>query len=366
MFEDKIAERILEFKNRKIGPFEIQLNPTNRCNLRCRFCWLRDFDKENLNREEIDTRRYKQIIKECSELKVHTIEITGGGEPLMRKDILEMMKWIKKYKMFGRLITNGTLFNEKMINEMVKINWDEIVFSLDAPRKEINDFLRGDGFEKVVNSIKSFQLKKIKLKKDKPLIHIHMVLCNKNYHLLPEMFEFVYNLNCRNLLVEPIVLLAQKTKAGSELLFRKKDKKMLLKYLKKATQIAHEHNFQTNVDKLEFELIKKTSKMKEIIEKEGMEEKNPIISLPCYQPFYRMIIRPWGIVGPCCMFDNDGDDIHNKTLKEIWFGDFFENIRKKMMKRELPDFCSKCNPSQIQENRKIRTFLKNIIYKKLD
>jgi hypothetical protein len=41
-------------------------------------------------------------------------------------------------------------------------------------------------------------------------------------------------------------------------------------------------------------------------------------------------------------------------LREIWFGEYFENARKSMLKRKLPKFCYKCNPSQVQENRKIR------------
>jgi MoaA/NifB/PqqE/SkfB family radical SAM enzyme len=291
-------------------------------------------------------------------MKVHTIEITGGGEPLMRDDILNLMKTIKHHNIFGRLITNGTLLSENMIKTLIKIGWDEIVFSLDAPDKEINDYLRGGGFNQTVRAIKNLQIEKIKGKKEKPMVNIHMVLCNKNFHLLPKMFDFAYNLNCRNLLVEPIVLLATKTGAGKELMFTEKDKKSLLKYIQEAIKIAYKHNFQTNVDKLEFELIGSTSKMKRIVKKEGMEGKNLWASLPCYQPFYRMIVRPWGVAGPCCMFDNIGENVKEKSLKEIWFGEYFENVRKKILERSLPDFCSKCNPSQVQENRKIRAFLK--------
>lgn len=359
MFEDMIAKRILLWKNgKRTGPFEIQFNPTNRCNLRCRFCWLRDFDKDRLNYEELSTKKYKEMIKDCKTMGVHNIEITGGGEPLMRKDILTLIKTVKHYKIFGRLVTNGTLFTPNYIRKIVSIGWDEIVFSLDAPDEKVNDYLRGKGFNKVVETIKAIQIQKIKAKKEKPMINIHTVLCNKNFHLLPKMFEFIYDLNCRNLLVEPIVLLATKTKAGEELLFKNKDKKPLLKYIKEATKIAYKHNFQTNIDKLEFELVKNTAKMKKIVELEGREEKSPFASLPCYQPFYRMIIRPWGVAGPCCMFDNVGEKVNEKSLKEIWFGEYFEKTRKRMLKGDLPDFCSKCNPSQIQENRKIRALLK--------
>jgi MoaA/NifB/PqqE/SkfB family radical SAM enzyme len=360
MFEDKIAERIFEWKNEKTGPFEVQLNPTNRCNLKCKFCWLRDFDNEKLNYEELSAKKYKEMVRDCNKMKVHTIEITGGGEPFMRKNLLALMRNVKHHNIFGRLITNGTLLTDETIEKLIKIGWDEIVFSLDAPEKRTNDYLRGKSFDKIVESIKKLQVEKIEGKKEKPMVHIHTVLCSKNFQLLPKMFEFVYNLNCRNLLVEPIVLLATKTKAGKELLFTKKDEKVLLKYIQEATKIANEHSFQTNVDKLGFELIGSTAKMKRVVKEEGKEEKNRWASVPCYQPFYCMTIRPWGIVGPCCMFDNIGEDVNQKSLREIWFGEFFDDTRGRMLKRNIPDFCSKCNPSQVQENRKIREYIKSL------
>ncbi|MCD6371816.1 MAG: radical SAM protein [Candidatus Aenigmarchaeota archaeon] len=362
MHEEKIARRIMDWKKgKKVGPFEVQFNPTNRCNLKCKFCWLRDFDNGGLNTEELPTKKYKEMVKDASDMGVHTIEITGGGEPLFRKDTFEIMKLVKKYNMFGRLITNGTLFTEEMIKGVVKIGWDEIVFSLDAPEKEINDFLRGGGFEKVVGTIKKIQTMKSKLNLEKPYIHIHMVLCNKNYKLLPKMFEFVYSLGITNLLIEPIVLLAKKTGSGKELMFRKRDEKKLIEALNKAKEIAYEYGFQTNVDKLELSLVKNTSKMKKIVKKEGIKHRNKLLEIPCYQPFHQMVVRPWGIVGPCCMFEYSPENVRDKSLKEIWFGEYFEKMRERMLKRDLPDFCSKCNPSQIQENRKIRVAIKGLL-----
>jgi MoaA/NifB/PqqE/SkfB family radical SAM enzyme len=358
MFEKEIAQWVAGWREGETGPFQIQFNPTNKCNLRCRFCWLRDFDDAPLNYEEIPTSRYLEIINEASDLGVHSIEITGGGEPMLRKDIFELMKEIKKEGIFGRLVTNGTLFTPKLIKSIIRLGWDEIVFSLDAPEKKVNDYLRGKSFEKIVTAIRTFQLLKLEWEKKKPLVHIHMVLCNKNFHLLPQMFEFAHDLNCRNLLVEPIVLLATRTKAGEELLFDKSNEKPLLKMLRKAAEIAHKHGFQTNVDKLELELIRSVTKMQKVLQREGKGK--GFLAIACYQPFYQMIIRPWGVAGPCCMFDNVGDNIKEKSLREIWFGHFFREVRKKLLARNLPSFCHKCNPSKVQENRKIRIELEKL------
>jgi hypothetical protein len=60
------------------------------------------------------------------------------------------------------------------------------------------------------------------------------------------------------------------------------------------------------------------------------------------------------------MFDGN-ENIMKKSLKEIWFGEYFENMRNMLAKNKLPDFCSKCNPSQVIENRKIRFELENLM-----
>jgi MoaA/NifB/PqqE/SkfB family radical SAM enzyme len=359
--KEDIAKKILNWtKEKRTGPFKLQLNLTNRCNLKCRFCWLRDFDSGNLNLDEISEEKYLEIIEEANDLSVKEVEITGGGEPMMRNDTLKIIERIKKHGMNGRLITNGTMLNKQILKKLVIIDWDEIVFSLDAPDKVTNDYLRGKegAFEKTTKTIKDIQIIKNESNSKTPKISIHMVLCNKNFHLLPKMFELIYSFGCNNLLVEPVVLLAKKTRSGKDLLIEKKHKNHLLKYLKEAKEIANKYNFETNVDKLEMQFIENVNKMQEVLKNEGIQKN--ILSIPCYQPWYSIIIRPWGIVGPCCMFDGN-ENILKKNLEEIWFGDYFENMRKMLAKNKLPDFCSKCNPSQIIENRKIRFELESLM-----
>lgn len=350
----KITKRISMWMNgEKSGPVRLQLNPTNRCNIKCRFCWLRDFDRTGANYEEIEPDRYLELIKEASDIGVKSVEITGGGEPLLRKDILNIMIEVKKQGLYGELITNGTLFTRDLIKKIVDVGWDRVVFSMDAPDAETNDFLRGlEGvFEKTVNSIKTFNSVKKEMNRNKPEICIHMVLCNKNYNKIADMFEFAHELDCNNLFIEPIVLLALETEAGKELMITDEHKKQLLLELERAKDTASKYQFKTNVDKLELKFIESANKMDEMILEETEDK------IPCYYPWYQMIIRPWGVVGPCCMFDNVGDNVKEKSLEEIWFGEHFSKIRKKLKGGSLPKYCFKCNPGQVQENTKIRRVL---------
>jgi len=359
---DEIIERIASWsKGKEEGPFKLQLNPTNNCNQKCRFCWLRDFDNTDF-KDEISSERYQQLIKEAKSIGVKEIQITGGGEPLIRNDVLEIMGNIKQSKIFGKLTTNGILFTDETIEKIVKMKWDEIIFSLDSPYADVNDYLRGtkNSFSKVVSSIRFFNEFKRRFGSEKPKIVIHTVLCNKNFENLPEMYEFAHKLQCSNVFIEPIVLLALKSGAGKELTLSEDDKKILPKYLERAKTIARKYKIENNLDSLEMQFIEKTNRMKEVILDKNSGGLN---SIPCYEPWYNIVVRPDGAAGPCCVFDDKTKGVENireKSLKEIWHGAYFKKIRGRILQNDLPEFCSKCNPSQVAANRIIRSSLENI------
>ncbi len=341
----KRSEKWLEGKPQNL--VQLQLNPTDRCNLKCIFCWQRDDFKVNYE-NELKKERYFQLIDEAADLNVKSMEITGGGEPLCREDVtLSLIKEIKKKNMFGSLITNGTLFNENNIKKIVKSGWDEIIFSLDSPFRETNDKLRAvqGSFDKVIRSIELFN----RYKEEKPKICIHTVLCNKNYNQIPDMFKLAEKLKCKNIFFEPVVTVTISTKIADGLKLNDKQGTELQKYIREAKKIASKFRIENNLQSLETGLIDKTNKMDCFIKKEA-KNNFPI----CFEPFYNMVVRPNGRTGPCCMFDYSPEYLSEKSIKEIWHGKFFNQMRYQLIKGKLQSYCSKCNPSQVVNNKLIR------------
>lgn len=352
---ERIAERIEGWeRGEKPGPYSIQLNPTNRCNLECRFCWQRTDEK--IDYTEISYDRYMDLVEEAAALDVQEIEITGGGEPLMRKDlVVDLIKKIKKHGMKGKMITNGTDLDRDSLQEIVESEWDEIVFSIDGP-EEVHDYLRQvEGcFQDTIDSMEKLkELKSGKL----PITTLHMVLCNRNFDLVKETVGIADSTGCDNFFVEPIVTLAFDTDIGERLKMNKEETEEALENIKEAKELAERKSINHNLDSLESELIESTNDMDEVIREEGEEEKSGILGSVCYEPWYNMVIRPEGDVGPCCMFDNKGPKIMENSLEGIWFGEYFEEIRNGLKNNELLSFCSKCNPSQVSRNREIRSRL---------
>jgi MoaA/NifB/PqqE/SkfB family radical SAM enzyme len=66
------------------------------------------------------------------------------------------------------------------------------------------------------------------------------------------------------------------------------------------------------------------------------------------------VIKTDGSAQPCCLYDEKEENVRKKSLKEIWFGKFFEDIRNSMREKKFSKYCSICNAGQVFENRRIR------------
>ena len=88
--------------------------------------------------------------------KIHDFGATyfgiSGGEPLLRKDLPEIIGYAKSTGMNVSLITNGYLLDDKILDILVR-HWVRVSVSVDGP-EEINDALRGKGaYAKAVSAM---------------------------------------------------------------------------------------------------------------------------------------------------------------------------------------------------------------------
>ena len=143
---------MLDKLNRKIDYLRISV--IDRCNLRCVYC-MPEEGIESIPHDEILT--YDEILRICeivSELGIRKIKITGG-EPLVRKDIVNLIRDIKNIDKIEQvtLTTNGILLHE-MLDDLYDAGIDAINISLDTLSKDnFKKITRRDGLEKVLMSI---------------------------------------------------------------------------------------------------------------------------------------------------------------------------------------------------------------------
>jgi len=347
-------------KGKKIGPVRIDIEPTNSCNLKCRFCWTMSGKRLSSCQYEkaLSEKRILEVVHEAQKLGVLEWQIAGGWEPMVKRDlILRMAKTIKEYEMYGCITTNGTLFSDQIIKKLVQIGWDEILFSLEGPDAKTHDYstqVKGS-FKKSVWTMKRFNHWKKKFKTDKPKYSFHAVLTNKNYNKLSDMIILGHKVGCFGVNFEPLSVWSEK---GKKLKLNERERNEVKKHAKKALSFAKKLQITTNAKNLfEPRLIKK-DEMDEILKKDVKEEIS-ILNSPCFEPWLSLEVRVSGRLAPCrlCDFDSDCDSIIEKSLEEIWFGEYFNNFRNQMMNKNMPPYCYTCAAGNVVNMKKMRKIL---------
>jgi radical SAM protein with 4Fe4S-binding SPASM domain len=119
---------------------------TNRCNLECPFCF-NDSSPSGRNGQHFELSADDWIDLACkvAEINPNAAISVSGGEPLLRKDIREIINGISQNNLSIRLITNGTLCDEAMAQFLSKIPRLKVQVSIDSLLSEENEKTRGTG-----------------------------------------------------------------------------------------------------------------------------------------------------------------------------------------------------------------------------
>ncbi len=136
----------------------VELILTNRCNLSCRHCSANAMNVTGT--DFLDTDDIIKIIDKIVACNAKNIILTGG-EPLLRKDFMDIVRYInlKDKEIKITLMTNATLLTAELATEITKYI-SAVDISLDGYDDESCSDLRGNNvFRKVLNSIELLQNK---------------------------------------------------------------------------------------------------------------------------------------------------------------------------------------------------------------
>jgi MoaA/NifB/PqqE/SkfB family radical SAM enzyme len=147
---------------------------TNKCNLKCKYCNI-----PSIVSSELTTNEAKSVIDLLAWAGCIRIGFTGG-EPLLRKDVGEIIDYCSKKGIETTLTTNGFFFKEK-INQLSKLSL--LIISLDGC-EEVNDSIRGKG------SFKRAKEALLLAKDNNMSVALSCVVSNSNYNKL----DFLFNL----------------------------------------------------------------------------------------------------------------------------------------------------------------------------
>ena len=137
------------FRSREAGEMRLLWELTTCCNLDCEFCHRTKPYKYGLSIDEIS-----KLIPVLHEIGVSEI-IISGGEPLVRKDIFDIIDLLAKEGFALDLCTNAYAIDETIASEL-RLRFSEISVSLDSVTEDIHNNMRnkGDAYKKTIEGIK--------------------------------------------------------------------------------------------------------------------------------------------------------------------------------------------------------------------
>ncbi len=138
----------------------LQIEPSSICNYRCVFCFETDKTftaKKNGFMGTMKLDLFKKIIDDA-EGKIEFISLASRGEPLVSKNINEMLSYTKDKFLNLKVNTNASLLDEEKCHAILQGSVQTIVFSADAAENDLYKKIRVNGdLNKVLKNIELFQ-----------------------------------------------------------------------------------------------------------------------------------------------------------------------------------------------------------------
>src|SRR5688572_29462993 len=109
------------------GPVHVELDLTDRCNVACYFCNQQDLR----TKESIPQPKLTDLIDELAANGLKSVRLSGGGDPLFHRDVLNVMDHLAlRNVIIDNVTTNGVALTNEVATRLVKGKAREVIFSL--------------------------------------------------------------------------------------------------------------------------------------------------------------------------------------------------------------------------------------------
>lgn len=307
-------------------PYLVFIDPCNMCNFKCDFCAPHKSEKaKNIKQQLMNMDMFKKVIDDLSKFpeKIKMLRIVGQGEPLINKELPDMIKYAKEKNVaeFIEIITNGSLFEPKLNRRIIDSGIDRIRISIEA--------IDSKGYE---------EISRAKIDFDKMVENLRDLYNNKK--------QCEIYLKTVNVVIDT----EEKIKKFYDIFGDVCDKIFVENVISEMWSDFEEMNNRIKIEKKEVHGT--TSSIKDV--------------KVCPYIFYSFFVNTNGDVTACCadwqrklIFGN----VNNLSLKDIWHGDKMKQFWIDMLQgnRDKYEMCKKCKKPSYDYIDDIDDFADNIL-----
>jgi len=191
-----------------LPPVEASLDPIHQCNLLCEHCNAHGYlTDKNLKERRMPDDHLMKLVKFLGRWGVKAICFGGGGEPTLHSKLADAIQLTTKLGMEASVATNGTLFNEKLLNALILCRW--VGISIDAATPQTYQKGRNeDLFDTAVNNMSSL-VKKVKKTKSKCDVAYKFLIFDYNQHEMYDACKLAKKIGVRDFHARPADFLHQ-------------------------------------------------------------------------------------------------------------------------------------------------------------
>ncbi len=163
------------------------------CTFRCKMCNMWKNKERDIDRKELTLEEIKGFVDDLKKVTTDPIFIhLIGGEALLRKDLIEILSYIRKNGYRCSITTNGFYIDRRMARRLVSSGLTGIFLSLDGMNPHTHDYLRGiqGSHKRVMRAIELLDSCRGSQGEDRLSIGVTMTLMEKNLDEVLDVAEW--------------------------------------------------------------------------------------------------------------------------------------------------------------------------------
>lgn len=320
-------KNFFQIEDEELFPYKIDIEPTTRCFLKCRYCQVPYWERNKLADLSFET--LKKIVDSMPYLL--EMKLQGQGEPLLNKELFKMVEYATNKNILVRFNTNGMLLNGENRKRIIESGLFELRISMDGATAHTNNLMRqGLDFNRVINNISL--LVKERGGQQKPLINIWMLLTKNNIDELDSMIDLCAAMGVDGLKIQ--------TKLST------RDDIDIEKRVLADTVVVTNSKIQKIISEA-YEKANKAGIEIEIITNKWRTKENP-----CWWLWNSAYISSDGYVVPCSIINNPNNlnfgNVKDKNFYDIWLSEQYKKFRKDTLNMKICKFCEWCYINEIK------------------
>jgi MoaA/NifB/PqqE/SkfB family radical SAM enzyme len=306
-----------------ITPTTCSIGVTNYCNSQCGYCsqW-HTHSAEKLTSQESLIHVFQQI----KDLGIRDLMLSGG-EPLLRKDIYEIVETAVRMQFQTRIITNGTLLDEAGVKRLAKAGIDRIGISLDTIDADHYRQIRGIKIEPVLRALSALN----HAKDEYPSLNVvlYTTITSINVHDLLELVEYANKAGFSNYF-QPVQFDEGARERIQMTLWPSSD---MIEELEKVVKVLLERKARG------YRIINTENYLNAMAE---YFRRGTFVPGQCLTAYTRLTIDKDMGVRPCWMFEPIGY-VTGNNLKTLWLSKAMQDHRKLIRNKHCPGCSFNCH-----------------------